>query len=213
VNATAISRRSKREATPRQGDRRERAILEAARTLLGRASLAELTVGRIAKEAGVPRSSLYFYFADKVQIFEVLLAGVLEEMSGGLERWFADPENLSEAWLRASVAGAVEIARQNAAVVRAAADNRGAHAGIDLVCEVYFERSVARATALIERDREAGLAPLGGPPAQAIARALMHMTERSIYDLLHAGAGDAQAAALVDTLTVLWARGVGTEPA
>jgi len=207
----ALSRRSKRDATPRRGDARERAILQATRRLLDEAPLTELTVGRIAMAAGVPRSSLYFYFSDKVQIFEVLLAGVLGRMSEEVERWFSDPSNLSRAWLRPSLAVAVEVAVHNAGVVRAATDSRGAHAGVERVCRDYFERSVDRAAMLIERDRAAGFAPVDGPPAYAIARALMLMTERSIYDLLRSELQDGGAERLVDTLTVLWARGVGTE--
>jgi AcrR family transcriptional regulator len=213
MQATALSRRGQRAATPRQGDQRERAILDATRELLDDAPLSALTVGRIAIAAAVPRSSLYFYFADKTQIFEVLLADVLRQMSAEVERWLSDPLNLSESWLRSSVAVALEVGRQNAGVLRAATDSRGVHAGIDRVCREYFERSVERATLLIERDRHAGLAPDDGLPARAIARALMLMTERSIYDLLRSGQADAAAAKLIDTLTVLWARGVGTQPA
>lgn len=167
-------------------------------------------MGRIAAAAGLPRSSLYFYFADKIQIFEVLLVEALEEMSIEFERWFADPRNLSEPWLGASVTAAVQAARQNAAVICAATDNRGANPAIERVARAHFERSVARAAQLIDRDRRAGLAPTSPPSAEAIARALMHMTERSIYDLLRSGARKRDAEELIDTLTVLWARGVGS---
>ncbi len=70
-----------------------------------------------------------------------------------------------------------------------------------------------RSAALIERERDAGLAPAGGPAADAMARALMHMTLQSIHEHLRSGGSAAAAAELVETLTVLWARGVGTEPA
>ena len=208
----ARSRRGRREATPRQGDARERAILDAASRLLEEAPLSELTVARIAMAAGVPRSSLYFYFSDRTQIFEVLLGEVLGKMSAEVERWFSDPRNLSESWLRSSLAVAVEVARQNAGVMRAAGESRGVSPGVEKVCQEYFERSVERAALLIERDRRAGLAPARGPSAYAIARALMLMTERSIYDLLRAGHEEGADEALTDTLTVLWGRGVGTEP-
>jgi AcrR family transcriptional regulator len=213
MEARTTSRRAQRDAKPRQGDRRERRILEATRELLASTPFAELTIEQIAGAAGVSRSSVYFYFSDKIQILALLYGEVFEEMSADLERWFADPDKHSEPWSRTAIAAAVEIARRNSGVVRSALDNRWTDAEIDAVWTSYFDRAVDLAASLIERERDAGLAPSAGPPAKAIARALMHMTMESLHELLRAGGGARQAAELVDTLTVLWARGVGTDPA
>jgi TetR/AcrR family transcriptional regulator, ethionamide resistance regulator len=210
---SATSRRGQREAKPRQGDRRERAILDATRELLADAPLPDLTVEQIAAAAGVSRSTFYFYFADKAQILLVLHSEVLEEMSAELERWFADPEKHSEPWSHASIRAAVTIARRNANLVRSALDNRGANPEVDRVWSLYVDRAVSRSALLIERERAAGLAPSTGPSPRAIARALMHMTLESIHELLRSGAGAADTEELIETLTVLWARGVGTDPA
>jgi AcrR family transcriptional regulator len=213
VSAATTSRRGQREAKARQGDRREQAILDAARTLLADAPFSDLTIEQIATAAGVARSSLYFYFADKAQILLVLYSDVLEEMSAELERWFADPAKHAERWSRASITAAVTVARSNANVVCAALDSRGAHPEIDQALSMYFDRAVERCTLLIERERADGLAPPTGPSAHALARALMHMTLHSIHELLRAGASAAEGQDLIETLTVLWARGVGNEPA
>jgi TetR/AcrR family transcriptional regulator, ethionamide resistance regulator len=213
VSAPATSRRGQRQAKPRQGDRRERAILEATRTLLATAPFSDLRIEQIATAAGVARSSFYFYFADKAQILLVLYSDVLEQMSAELERWLADPTKHAEPWSRASIAAAVTVARRNANVVCAALDSRGAHPEIDQTWSTYFDQAVERCTLLIERERADGLAPSTGPAAHALARALMHMTLHSIHELLRAGAASDDAEELIDTLTVLWARGVGSEPA
>jgi|GEM_PF-2575893 len=212
MTSAAISRRARRGARPRRGDEREGAILDAARRLLDEGSLAELTVGRIAMAAGLPRSSLYFYFADKFEIFEVLLTEVFGQMASETERWLAGEEHHADAWLRASVAAAVTAGEANAGVIRAATDNR-AHPTIERICRERFEQSVEQARLLIERDRRAGLAPTEGPSAGEIARALMLMSEWSIHDLVTSGGGEAAAEALIETLTVMWARGVGSQPA
>jgi AcrR family transcriptional regulator len=211
--APATSRREQRDAKPRQGDRREQAILEATSELLASVPFADLTIAQIAESGGVSRSSLYFYFADKAQILLLLYGSVLEEMSAELEQWLADPDRHAEPWSAASIRAAVTVALRNSNVVCAALDNRGAHREIDAVWSLYFDRAVERCTLLIERERAAGLAPATGPPAPALARALMHMTLHSIHELLRTGAGTAEAEQLIDTLTVLWARGVGNEPA
>jgi AcrR family transcriptional regulator len=176
-------------------------------------AFSDLTIAQIAAAAGVSRSSLYFYFADKAQILLVLYTDVLEQMSAELERWFADPSRHAEPWSGASIRTAVTVARGNANVVCAALDSRGTNREIDHALSTYFDRAVGRCTLLIERERAAGLAPSSGPPAPALARALMHMTLHSIHELLRAGARDADTEELIDTLTVLWARGVGNEPA
>jgi AcrR family transcriptional regulator len=213
MEARITSRRAQRDAKPRQGDRRERAILEAARELLVSTPFAELKIEQIARAAGVSRSSVYFYFSDKVEILVLLYGEVFEEMSAELERWFADPDKHSEPWSRASIEAAVTIARRNSGVVRSALDNRWTDAEIDAVWANYFDRAVAVAAGLIEREREAGLAAGDGPPATAMARALMHMTMESLHELLRAEGDERQAGELVETLTVLWARGAGLEPA
>lgn len=207
------SRRAQRDAKPRQGDRREQAILEATRELLASTPFGELKIEQIAAAAGASRSSVYFYFSDKVEILVLLYGQVFEEMSAELERWFADPEKHSEPWSRTTIAAAVTIARRNSGVVRSALDNRWTNAEIDAVWARYFDHAVDLSASLIEREREAGLASSAGPPAEAMARALMHMTMESLHELLRAGGDDRQASELIETLTVLWARGIGTDPA
>jgi AcrR family transcriptional regulator len=181
--------------------------------LLADTSFSDLTIAQIASAAGVSRSLFYFYFADKAQILLLLYSDVLEEMSGELERWFADPAKHAAPWSATSIRAAVTVAIRNGNVVCAALDSRGAHREIDQTLSMYFDRAVERSTVLIERERDAGLAPATGPPAEALARALMNMTLHSIHELLRAGGSDADAERLIDTLTVVWARGVGNEPA
>jgi len=159
------------------------------------------------------RSLFYFYFADKAQILLLLYSDVLEAMSAELERWFEDPGRHAQPWSAASIRAAVTVATANANVVCGALDGRGTHPEIDQAWNMYFDRAAGRCTLLIERERAAGLAPSAGPPAHALARALMHMTLNSIHELLRAGASAAETEELIDTLTVLWARGVGTDPA
>jgi len=212
VTPSTTSRRGQREGKPRQGDRREQAILDAARDLLGKTALADLTIEQIARAAGVSRSSLYFYFAGKEQILAVLYGEVLEQMTAELERWFADPDKHSEPWSHASIEAAVTIATRNANVLLPALDNRGASPEIDRVLTTYLDRAIERSTLLIERERKAGLAPTG-PAAPALARALMQMTLHSIHDLLRAGASASDTEELIETVTVIWARAVGTDPA
>jgi len=91
VTGATTSRRGQRDVRPRQGDRREQAILDATRALLSDTAFSALTIAQIAAAAGVSRSLFYFYFADKAQILLLLYSGVLEEMSADRRSTAAAP--------------------------------------------------------------------------------------------------------------------------
>jgi AcrR family transcriptional regulator len=60
-------------------------ILKAAGPVLQRLGFASTTIEAIAKEAGVDRATIYYYFADKGAIFKEAIAGGLHEMISALE--------------------------------------------------------------------------------------------------------------------------------
>jgi TetR/AcrR family transcriptional regulator, cholesterol catabolism regulator len=60
-------------------------ILQAAGAVLQRNGINGTTVEAIAKEAGVDRATIYYYFADKGAIFREAIHGGLVEMVAGLE--------------------------------------------------------------------------------------------------------------------------------
>ena len=66
------------------GVKRER-ILRAAGPVLERHGLAGTTIEAIAKEAGVDRATIYYYFEDKGAIFRAAISEGLEEMVAALE--------------------------------------------------------------------------------------------------------------------------------
>jgi AcrR family transcriptional regulator len=66
------------------GARRDR-IVQAAGPLLLKHGLKGTTIGAIAKEAGVDRGTLYYYFPNKEEIFRESIHSGLKEMVGHLE--------------------------------------------------------------------------------------------------------------------------------
>jgi len=61
-------------------------ILEAAGPVLARHGVAGTTIEAIAKEAGVDRATIYYYFSDKGAIFREAIHGGLDEMVNELEK-------------------------------------------------------------------------------------------------------------------------------
>ena len=66
------------------GAKRE-SILHAAGPVLQREGINGATMGAIAKEAGVDRATIYYYFEDKQEIFRTAIHDGLAEMVGALE--------------------------------------------------------------------------------------------------------------------------------
>jgi len=75
IDTEVSPRRAQRQEHPSKGDRRERALLDAAARLLQAGTFAEVSVAGIASEADISRASFYFYFASK----QALLASLLDE--------------------------------------------------------------------------------------------------------------------------------------
>ena len=88
------SRRARRQdaAGPRKGDLREAQILDAADGLLATKPFSDLTMDDIARQAGLSRSALYFYFDSKEAVLAGLhqriyeaMASTVDPITGGLE--------------------------------------------------------------------------------------------------------------------------------
>lgn len=73
------------------GAKREQ-ILKAAGPVLAKHGVSGTTIEAIAKEAGVDRATIYYYFADKGAIFREAIHGGLQEMISDLEKVAASAE-------------------------------------------------------------------------------------------------------------------------
>ena len=74
----ALTRRTEAQSAKRAAV--EAAVLGAAERLLAGAPFAELSVDRIAKEAGISRTAFYFYFRDKRELLMRLTEGVTDQL-------------------------------------------------------------------------------------------------------------------------------------
>lgn len=81
----------------------ERRLLDATERLMrGGASYTELSVDRLATEAGISRASFYIYFEDKGHLLRRLAGQVFADLAASADRWWRvagrrDPEDLRAA--------------------------------------------------------------------------------------------------------------------
>ncbi|GAA0472481.1 AcrR family transcriptional regulator [Actinoplanes campanulatus] len=148
---------------PSKGDRRERAILETARTLLARKPLADITIDELAAGADISRSSFYFYFDSKIAVVVALLHGLTGELGRDSGPWL-EGSGPDEAALRRSLTALAVLWREQGRLIAGAL---AAAPGCPPLAEwraglraAHVERLAAR----ISRDRAAGLAPDGPAP-------------------------------------------------
>ena len=82
----------------------ERQLLDATERLMGAgASFTELSVDRLATEAGISRASFYIYFEDKGDLLRRLTGQVFGDLSDGAARWWSVAQRRDPADARAAM--------------------------------------------------------------------------------------------------------------
>jgi TetR/AcrR family transcriptional regulator, ethionamide resistance regulator len=187
-------------------------ILDAAEGLLAERPLAEITVADVIQAAGVARGSFYFYFESKEGVVAALLERIVEAVHDASLPWLRRGDTEPRQALRAAIGGSLALWRRHAPVMRATVESWQTTPAIrDLWGEV-LERFAVESAIQIEKDRAAGLAP-AGPPAPALAGALVAMNERSFYFAVALGGAETDDQ-LSETLTSIWVSSIyGASPA
>ncbi len=190
---------------PRSGARRreaEQALLAAAEALLDRGeSFAELSVERIAAEAGRPRTAFYLYFRDKRELLERLTETVAERLFEEADRWWSGEDGRRD--LRAALADLLATYREHASLLRAVVDA----SSYDEQVGEFWRGLMGRFVAATEER----LVAEGEPQAAAASKAfvLCWMTERSSYQHHQRAAREAvDDGELLDALTSVWEKSV-----
>ncbi|MDP9164891.1 MAG: TetR/AcrR family transcriptional regulator [Actinomycetota bacterium] len=92
----------------------ERSLLDATERLMGDgASFTELSVDRLASEAGISRASFYIYFEDKGHLLRRLAAQVFDDLAAAGERWWSVASRRSSADALAALTGIVASYRRH----------------------------------------------------------------------------------------------------
>jgi AcrR family transcriptional regulator len=158
----------------------ELAIFEATERLLQTRSLHEISVAQILSEARVSRAAFYYYFASKHEVVATLLAQVFDEIFASIEPWTGGFEHSSPEVLRRSLLTGVHLWTQQGHILAAAIENMHAAPQFGKLWVAFLDRFTGAVAHEIERERVDGTAP-PGPPAQAIAGALVWGSERVLY--------------------------------
>lgn len=188
----------------------EQAVSDATERLLETRMFAELSVADVIAEAGVSRASFYFYFASKYDLLAAVSARAVDEVYAVSRTWFerAEDQPPHEA-LVAALQSAVRAWSRHGPVLRAVVEASASSPAIDETWRLLISRFIDGATAQIERERAAGIAPADAGEARTLAATLTWMTERLLYLFVSGGEphfDDEQR--LVQALTSVWWRSI-----
>lgn len=182
----------------------ERRLLDATERLMGEgASFTELSVDRLATEAGMSRASFYIYFEDKGHLLRQLAGQVFGDLADGAQRWWGVASRRDPDDVRAAMAAIIASYRRHQPLLIALSEM----AGYDpLVAATYREllTSISGRVARVIEDGQAHGSIRRALPVAATASALTWMVERSCQQDLP-GRDAAYDAELATALTeIVW---------
>lgn len=157
----------------------ERQLLDATERLMrAGASFTELSVDRLATEAGISRASFYIYFQDKGDLLRRLAGQVFADLTEGARRWWGvawrhDPDDV-----RAAMAGIIATYRQHQPVLVALNEMAGYDPVVGATYRDLLTGIAGQLTRVIE-DGQADGSIRRELPAAITASALTWMVERA----------------------------------
>jgi AcrR family transcriptional regulator len=157
----------------------ERNLLEATDRLMSDgASFTELSVDRLATEAGISRASFYIYFEDKGHLLRRLATQVFADLTEAAQRWWSVAEHRRPADAHAGISAIIDVYRRHQPVLVALNEMAPYDAGVGETYRELLEGVTSGVTAVIEAGQAAGTIRTE-LPAATTANALTWMVERS----------------------------------
>ena len=194
-----------RKPQARRQERREqveRDLLDATERLMADgASFTELSVDRLATEAGISRASFYIYFEDKGHLLRRLAGQVFDDLAAAAERWWGVSRRRDPADVLAAMTGLVASYRSHQPLLIALNEMAGYDPQVGATYRDILDAIAARLATVIEEGQADGFIRRELSAATA-ASTLTWMAERTCQQNLP-GRPESYDAELAATLTQL----------
>jgi AcrR family transcriptional regulator len=157
----------------------ERQLLDATERLMAAgASFTELSVDRLATEAGLSRASFYIYFEDKGHLLRRLTGQVFSDLADAGERWWSVAQRRDPRDVLAAMSGIVASYRQHQPLLVALNEMAGYDPQVGATYREVLTAIAGRLTEVIEAG-QAGGAMRRDLSAAITASSLTWMVERA----------------------------------
>lgn len=141
-------------------------------------SFTELSVDRLASEAGISRASFYIYFEDKGSLLRRLAGAVFSDLADAADSWWSVAQRHDPADVRLSMTRLVASYRAHQPVLIALSEMAGYDPLVGSTYRDILNGIAERVTRVITDGQEAG-AVRPELPAASTASALTWMAERA----------------------------------
>jgi AcrR family transcriptional regulator len=204
-------RRLQRGERPSKGDRRERALLDAAGRLLAGGRFAGASISEIAQEAGLSRGNFYFYFASKQALLANLVDAAIAEFNSSIQAVTENDDSVTPAEaVRSTVRSAATLWWEHRDVLLASVE-------LGTTIPEVYDRTIAN-LAIVRTPTVALLQRHGTVPeaedtdaATQLVMILTLMSERNFFDLMRGDPTVAERDALSERLALVWLRAFGLD--
>jgi AcrR family transcriptional regulator len=183
---TGMSSVTRRPQAKRQERRQqiERDLLDATdRLMADGASFTELSVDRLATEAGISRASFYIYFEDKGHLLRRLATQVFSDLAVAADQWWSVSGRRDPADVHAAMSGIIAGYRRHQPVLVALNEMAGYDAGVRDTYRDLLTGITDQVAGVIERGQAAG-SIRRSLPVTATASSLTWMVERTCHQNL-----------------------------
>ncbi len=196
TRAAQGNRQSRRESM-------ERRLFAAAEQLISEgATFTELSVERLAAQAGISRSTFYVHFQDKGELVRKLTRTLLTELRDVSGQWWETAERADRADLATAIAAIVDVYRRHAAAFTAVVETATYDTAVAEELRALVQAIIDATRAAIERGQAAEVMREVAPAETAAV--LTWMVERAGYQLVR-GSDAANDGKIVDVLTdIIW---------
>jgi AcrR family transcriptional regulator len=109
----SVTRRPQAKRQVRREEIERRLLAATDRLMADGTSFTELSVDRLATEAGISRASFYIYFQDKGHLLRRLTIGVFDDLAEAANRWWSVAGRLDPADVHSAMAGVIAGYRQH----------------------------------------------------------------------------------------------------
>lgn len=162
----------------------ERRLLDATERLMSAgASYTELSVDRLATEAGMSRASFYIYFEDKGHLLRRLAGQVFGDLASSGQRWWGVAQRRDPDDVRAAMTAIIASYRQHQPLLVALSEMAGYDPQVAATYRELLAGIAGRAAQVIEDGQDDG-SIRRELPAATTASALTWMVERACYQNL-----------------------------